>query len=189
MRIYTGSGDRGKTSLFSGERLSKSDLRVEAYGDVDELNSFLAGLVAALPPAEGELAEEIEQIQSVLLHIGARLAVTPGSPVSAELEEITEKHSKGLEGAIDRIDESLPALKDFLLPGGHMSAVWAHLARTVCRRAERHVVRLSASQTGIGDSDQLRNVIVYLNRLSDYLFMVARFCNKIHGFPDTVWKK
>ncbi|MEJ2364904.1 MAG: cob(I)yrinic acid a,c-diamide adenosyltransferase [Deltaproteobacteria bacterium] len=189
MKIYTGSGDRGKTSLLSGERLGKSDLRVEAYGDVDELNSFLAGLVAALPPTEGGLAEEIKQIQSVLLHIGARLAVTPGSPVSAELEEITEEHSKELERAIDRIDESLPPLKDFLLPGGHISAAWAHLARTVCRRAERHVVRLSTSQTGIGDGEQLRNVIVYLNRLSDYLFVVARLCNKIHGLPDTVWKK
>jgi cob(I)alamin adenosyltransferase len=189
MKIYTGSGDRGKTSLFSGERVSKSDLRVEAYGDVDELNSFLAALVAVLSPTEGELAEEIMQIQSVLLHIGARLAVTPGSAVSAELKEITEKHSKELEEAIDRIDENLPALKDFLLPGGHISAAWAHLARTVCRRAERHVVRLSTSQTGPGDSEELRNVIVYLNRLSDYLFVVARLCNKIHGLPDTVWKK
>jgi cob(I)alamin adenosyltransferase len=189
MKIYTGSGDRGKTSLFSGERVSKSDPQVEAYGDVDELNSFLGALLATLPPMEVELAEEIKGIQSVLLHIGARLAVTPGSPVSAELKEITEKHCKELEGAIDRIDENLPALKDFLLPGGHISAAWAHLARTVCRRAERHVVSLSTSQTRSGDSEQFRNVIVYLNRLSDYLFVVARLCNKIHGLPDTVWKK
>jgi cob(I)alamin adenosyltransferase len=82
MKIYTGSGDRGKTSLLSGERVSKADLRVEAYGDVDELNSILGGVVAALPPTEAELAEEIQKIQSVLLHIGACLAVTPGSPVS-----------------------------------------------------------------------------------------------------------
>ena len=189
MRIYTGSGDRGKTSLLSGERVSKSDLLVETYGDVDELNSVLGGLVASLPPTEAELAEEIKQIQSVLLHIGARLAVTPGSSVSAELEEITEEHSKALEGAIDRIAESLPTLNDFLLPGGHISAAWAHLARTVCRRAERQAVRLSITQTGSEDSEQLKNVIVYLNRLSDYLFVVARLCNKIHGIPDTLWKK
>ena len=189
MKIYTGSGDRGKTSLFSGERVSKSDLRVAAYGDVDELNSFLGALVAALPPMEVELAEEIKQIQSVLLHIGACLAVTPGSTVSAELVEVTEEHSKKLEEAIDRIDESLPPLKNFLLPGGHISAAWAHLARTVCRRAERHVVGISTSRSGIGDGERLRNVIVYLNRLSDYLFVVARLCNKIHGFPDTVWKR
>jgi cob(I)alamin adenosyltransferase len=189
MKIYTGSGDRGKTSLFSGERVSKSDLRVEAYGDVDELNSFMGGLVAALPPEEAELAEEIKQVQSVLLHIGARLAVTPGSPVSAELEEITEEHSKGLESAIDRMDESLSTLKDFVLPGGHISAAWAHVARAVCRRAERHVVRLSTTQTASDDSEQLRNVVVYLNRLSDYLFVVARLCNQIHGLPDSLWKK
>jgi cob(I)alamin adenosyltransferase len=189
MKIYTGSGDRGKTSLFSGERVSKSDLRVEAYGDVDELNSFLGGLVAALPPKEGELAEEIKQIQGVLLHVGAHLAVKPGSPVSAELEEITEEHSKGLESAIDRIDESLPTLKDFILPGGHISAAWAHVARAACRRAERHVVRLLSTQNGVGDTEQLINVIVYLNRLSDYLFVVARLCNKIHRLPDTLWKK
>jgi len=189
MKIYTGSGDRGKTSLFSGERVSKADLRVEAYGDVDELNSFLGALIATLPPKEGGLAEEIKEIQSVLLHIGARLAVTPGSQVSAELEEITQEHSKELEGAIDRIDENLPSLKDFILPGGHISAAWAHLARTVCRRAERHVVSLSESQTGTGDLEQLSKVIVYLNRLSDYLFVVARLCDKMHGLPDPVWKK
>jgi len=189
MKIYTGSGDRGKTSLFSGERVSKSDPLVEAYGDVDELNSILGGLAASLPPEEGELVEEIQQIQSVLLHIGARLAVTPGSPVSAELEEITEEHSKGLESAIDRMDESLPTLKDFVLPGGHISAAWAHVARAVCRRAERHVVRLPTTQTASEDSEQLRNVVVYLNRLSDYLFVVARLCNQIHGLSDTPWKK
>jgi len=189
MKIYTGSGDRGKTSLLSGERVSKADPRVEAYGDVDELNSILGGIIAALPLAEGELAGEIKEIQSVLLHIGARLAVTPGSTVSGELEEITEEHRKGLERAIDRIDESLPTLKDFILPGGHISAAWAHVARAVCRRAERHVVALSTTQTGIGEPEQLRNVIVYLNRLSDYLFVLARLCNKIHGLPDTLWKK
>ena len=125
----------------------------------------------------------------MLLHIGASLAVTPGSPVSEELEEITEKHSKALEDGIDRIDGSLPPLKEFILPGGHISAAWAHLARAVCRRAERHVVNLLAIQTGTGDSEQLRHVIVYLNRLSDYLFVLARLCNKIHGLSDTMWKK
>ena len=189
MKIYTGTGDRGKTSLLSGERVSKADLRVEAYGDVDELNSILGGLIATLPPTEGELAEEIKQIQSVLLHIGALLAVTSGSPVLEELEEITQEQSTDLEGAIDRIEENLPTLKDFILPGGHMSAAWAHVARAVCRRTERHVVRLSKTLVEVSDSEQLRNVIVYLNRLSDYLFVLARLCNKIHGLPDTLWKK
>jgi len=189
MKIYTGSGDRGKTSLFSGERVSKSDQRVEAYGDVDELNSVLGGLVASLSSEAAELAHELQQIQSILLHLGSWLAVTPDSPASKELLEITEEHSKTLETAIDRMEKGLPDLKEFLLPGGHITAVWAHVARTVCRRAERHVVWLSTSSPETEESHQLRVAIVYLNRLSDYLFVLARHCNKIHGLPDTLWKK
>ncbi|UCE81823.1 MAG: cob(I)yrinic acid a,c-diamide adenosyltransferase [Deltaproteobacteria bacterium] len=189
MKIYTGSGDRGKTSLFSGERVSKSDLRVEAYGDVDELNSVLGGLVASLPPEELKLTEEIQRIQSDLFRVGAWLAVTPGSSVASDLEEISEKHSKLLEAAIDRMDKGLSNLKDFLLPGGHISAAWAHVARAVCRRAERHVVRLSATSAKDSESEQLRAVVVYLNRLSDYLFVLARHCNRIHNISDRVWEK
>jgi cob(I)alamin adenosyltransferase len=177
MKIYTGGGDRGKTSLFSGERVNKSDLRVEAYGDVDELNSLLGALVAFLPSGETTLSGEIQRIQSDLLHIGAWLAVTPGSPASQELQDIS------------REEEELPALKDFLLPGGHVSAAWAHVARAVCRRAERHVVRLLAETAEDETSLQLRGVVTYLNRLSDYLFVLARYCNKIQGQPDTIWKK
>lgn len=189
MKIYTGGGDRGNTSLFSGERVSKSDLRVEAYGDADELNSVLGALVAFLPSGEAALAEEIEHIQSDLLHVGAWLAVTPGSSASKELETITQEHSKGLEAAIDRIEEELPALKDFLLPGGRAAAAWAHVARAVCRRAERQVVRLAAGTDEDETTSHLQNVITYLNRLSDYLFVLARYCNKIQGQPDTLWKK
>ena len=189
MKIYTGSGDRGKTSLFSGERVSKSDQRVEAYGDVDELNSVLGGLVASLPSDAAELAKEIQQIQSTLLHLGSWLAVTPDSPVSKDLLQISEAHSKTLELAIDRMEKGLPNLKEFLLPGGHIAAAWAHVARAMCRRAERHVVRLSVSSVETEKSHQLGGAIVYLNRLSDYLFVLARHCNKIHGIPDTLWKK
>ena len=189
MKIYTGGGDRGKTSLFSGERVNKSDLRVEAYGDVDELNSLLGALVAFLPSGETTPLGEIQRIQSDLLHIGVWLAVTPGSPASSELPSITQEHAKGLEAAIDRLEEKLPALKDFLLPGGHVSAAWAHVARAVCRRAERHVVRLLAGNDEDGTSLQLRGVVTYLNRLSDYLFVLARYCNKVQGQPDTIWKK
>ena len=189
MKIYTGGGDRGKTSLFSGERVNKSDLRVEAYGDVDELNSLLGALVAFLPSGEAALAGEIERIQSDLLHVGAWLAVTPESPASRELPAITQEHSKGLEAAIDRLEEELPTLKDFLLPGGHVSAAWAHVARTVCRRAERHVVRLLSGNDAEESSVQLQSVVTYLNRLSDYLFVLARYCNKIQGQQDTIWEK
>jgi cob(I)alamin adenosyltransferase len=189
MKIYTGGGDRGKTSLFSGERVNKSDLRVEAYGDVDELNSVLGALVAFLPSGEAALAEELQRIQSDLLHVGAWLAVTPGSPASSELLSITQGHAKGLEETIDRLEEELPALKDFLLPGGHVSAAWAQVVRAVCRRAERHVVRLLADTDEDETSLQLRGVVTYLNRLSDYLFVLARYCNKIQGQPDRLWKK
>ena len=162
---------------------------MEAYGDVDELNSFLGGLVASLPPEGKDLAQEIERIQSDLLQIGALLSATPGSPISDELVEITEEQSKAIEAAIDRMEEELPVLRDFLLPGGHMSAAWAHVARTVCRRAERHVVRLATTSAEAAESQQLKSSVVYLNRLSDYLFVVARYCNKMLKVTDKVWKK
>jgi cob(I)alamin adenosyltransferase len=189
VKIYTGSGDRGKTSLFSGERVSKSDQRVEAYGDVDELNSFLGGLVGSLSLEDTELAEEIREIQSDLLHLGSWLALTPGSSVAIELEEIGQEQISNLEAAIDRIESGLPTLKDFLLPGGHISAVWAHVARAVCRRAERNVVRLLQESGENEASQQLGPVIIYLNRLSDYLFVVARQCNKFRGISDSIWRK
>ena len=189
MKPSRGSGDKGKTSLFSGERVNKSDLRVEAYGDVDELNSLLGALVAFLPSAETTLSGEIQQIQSDLLHLGAWLAVTPGSPASSELQPITQEHAKGLEAAIDRMEQELPALKEFILPGGHVTAGWAHVARAVCRRAERHVVRLLSGYDEEESSLQLQGMVTYLNRLSDYLFVLARYCNKIQGLQDTIWRK
>ena len=143
IKIYTGSGDQGKTSLFSGERLPKDHDRVEAYGDVDELNSVLGVLVALLPGESTELIEDIQRIQSDLLKAGAWLATSPDSPARADLDEITEERVGALEMSIDRMEKSLPALREFILPGGHLSASWAHVARTVCRRAERSVVRLS----------------------------------------------
>jgi cob(I)alamin adenosyltransferase len=187
MKIYTGTGDRGTTSLFSGERVSKSHVRIEAYGDVDELNAVLGVLVATLPQGQAELAEEIQQIQSDLLHIGAWLATTPASPSLDVLEKITAAQITSLELAIDRLEEELPALRGFIIPGGHISAAWAHVARTVCRRAERHVVRLSEESSE--NQAALREVIVYLNRLSDYLFVLARYCNQIAGVADILWKK
>ena len=187
-RIYTGTGDRGKTSLFSGERVPKSIERVEAYGDVDELNSFLGVLVAALPEKTSGVREEMMQIQSDLLHIGAWLSTTPQSPSSASLIEITDRHITRLEAAIDRLEGELPTLRNFIIPGGHPSSAWAHVARTVCRRAERHVVRLSLDAPD-AHNETLIGVIGFLNRLSDYLFVLARYCNRVMGVADTLWKK
>jgi cob(I)alamin adenosyltransferase len=188
MKIYTGSGDRGKTSLFSGERVAKNNLRTEAYGDLDELNSCLGTLTAALAESHESVAE-IRQIQSDLFHIGACLATTPGSPSAAALEAFDEQKSRYLETAIDRMDQHLPPLKGFILPGGRMTAALAHVARTVCRRAERHVVGLSEDKTTGQTPDAYQAILVYLNRLSDYLFVLARYCNHLAGEMDVLWKK
>lgn len=188
IKIYTGGGDRGKTSLFSGERVSKSVFRVEAYGDVDELASALGALVSVLPKACSNVSEEVRQIQSHLLRIGAWLSTTPGSHARAYLREIGEEQVKQLEAAIDRMDGGMPELKGFILPGGHVSASWAHLARTICRRAERHVVRLVSESKEERAAGRLTGAIVFLNRLSDYLFVLARFCNRQTGSPEILWK-
>ena len=186
MKIYTGSGDRGKTSLFSGERIEKSDRRIEAYGDVDELNSVLGGLIAGLPPLLASLAGELESIQCDLLDVGAWLATTPGSAAVDMLTPFTSARISRLEAAIDRTDASLAPLKGFILPGGHPAAGRAHVARTVCRRAERHALRLMTA----GDPDDACGgaILTYLNRLSDYLFVLARACNQQTGTPETLWE-
>lgn len=189
IKIYTGSGDKGMTSLFSGERVPKSFLRVEAYGDVDELNSLLGVLVASLPEETSSLTEELVQIQSTLLHVGAWLATSPESSTLDLLQEISEDHWRPLEKAMDRMEEELEVLKVFILPGGSMPASMAHVARTVCRRAERHVVRLADDAEKGGEEDNQQGVIIYLNRLSDYLFILARYLNKITETNDITWKK
>jgi cob(I)alamin adenosyltransferase len=191
MKIYTGTGDRGKTSLFSGERVIKSDDRIEAYGDVDELNSAIGTLMAVLPEEQAELLMELQQIQSELFQMGAWLATVPGSPVAEQLQAVTLTPAIKLEAAIDRMEAFLTPLKTFILPGGHLSAALAHVARTVCRRTERHVIRLLHAEEIQGDRvmEQIENVIVYLNRLSDYLFVASRHCNAAMGMPDNYWKK
>jgi cob(I)alamin adenosyltransferase len=185
VKIYTGSGDRGRTSLLSGERVYKNDRRVEVCGEVDELNSVLGALVAALPAHQGDLKEEIQGIQADLFHVGAWLATSPASPTLGMLKEIGPGHTKALEAAIDRLEGTLPSLRSFILPGGHHSAAWAHIARAVCRRAERRVLQLAMGKP----AERLEDVIAYLNRLSDYLFVLARYCNSSQGVPDKVWQQ
>jgi len=184
MKVYTGSGDRGKTSLFSGERIAKNDLRIDAYGDVDELNSVLGGLIAGLPKALTALSDELTRIQCDLLDIGAWLATTPGSAAVDMLTPIAPEKVAWLEAAIDRLDEPLPPLKGFILPGGHPTAAQAHVARTVCRRAERHALKVADAPRD-GSTAEL---LTYLNRLSDYLFVLARYCNHETGTAETLWE-
>ena len=162
---------------------------MEAYGDADELNSILGTLVAVLPEDATELAEEITHIQSELLHIGAWLAITPGSASSELLRERSSEEVRFLERAIDRMQHQLPELREFIIPGGHLSAGLAHVARTVCRRCERQVVRLRYEEKNGGEMSSLDRIMVFLNRLSDYLFVLARFCNHLVGGKDVPWKK
>ena len=189
IKIYTGTGDHGKTGLFSGERVSKADKRLEACGDVDELNAVMGALGASLAEEDPNVAREIQEIQSALLHVGACLMTTPGSPLVDSLKAIEEEQIKSLETAMDRMDALLPPLRGFILPAGHPAATWAHIARTVCRRAERHAVSLLGEAKQEEWSAAHRRVLVYMNRLSDYLFVLSRYCNRIMGVQETLWEK
>lgn len=187
MKIYTGTGDKGKTSLFSGERISKADARIDAYGDLDELNSILGALAAHLSAQEERVAE-LQQIQSDLLQAGSWLATLPDSSAIDSLREMTADQIRFLEKAIDRYEKELPELNAFILPGGHVTAAWAHVARTVCRRCERKAVSLISESKKPKATEPYQRVLVFLNRLSDYLFVLARYCNHIHGVAEKPWK-
>ncbi|MDX9833718.1 MAG: cob(I)yrinic acid a,c-diamide adenosyltransferase [Desulfobulbus sp.] len=187
MKIYTRGGDKGKTSLFSGERVSKHHLRIEAYGDLDELNSLLGVVAAYLPAGEDGLRQDIDGIQATLFNAGAWLATTPDSSATSYLTPLTEAVCKELEGRIDDLSETLTVLKAFILPGGEPPAALAHVARTVCRRCERRLNELIESTND--NAGGLAPVQVYVNRLSDYLFVLARYLNKQAGVADKIWKK
>lgn len=187
IKIYTGTGDQGKTSLFSGERVSKTDPRVEACGAVDELNAVLGVLISLLPKEAAIPLADMDRIQSNLFHLGAILATTLDSPAFAKLEGIEEEEIKFLESAMDRMGEELAPLRAFVLPQGHLSAAWAHVARTVCRRAERRLMGLFTADSASRPNHVLRTPLVFMNRLSDYLFVLARYCNRIHGRDEKIW--
>lgn len=187
MKIYTGAGDKGMTGLFSGERVPKSHIRIDAVGDLDELNSFLGALEVLLSEDQPLLLEEVRRIQSHLFQMGAWLATAPGSSLDL-LEEIGSEPIMALESAIEVMERELPVLKGFILPGGHRTAALAHVVRTVCRRAERKVVNLLDPTDDGKSSQQLLQISAYLNRLSDFLFVLARYCNRLVGVPDIMWK-
>lgn len=174
MKIYTKTGDGGDTSLLYGVRVSKTDLRVEAYGTCDEANSMIGLAVSYLP--EGSIWDDMRQIihvvQTKLFHIGAELATPPGKKVNWT---IADEDIKYLEEAIDRWEESLPPLTNFVLPGGSPSGASFHVARTISRRAERCTVALKK------ENEVNPLVMRYLNRLSDFLFVAARYVNEKQG--------
>jgi len=169
--------------------VSKADRRLEACGDVDELNALLGALAASLNEEDPMVVREIQEIQSALFQVGAFLVTTPGSRLAESLKPIEERQVKALENAIDRMDALLPALTGFVLPAGHGSAAWAHIARTVCRRAERHAVGLLRETAEEEPSGVHGRLLVYMNRLSDYLFVLSRYCNRIMGVQEIPWKR
>jgi len=181
MKLYTRTGDDGSTALFGGQRVAKDALRVQAYGTVDELNSFV-GLCAVA--AEGQRQERLLAIQARLFEIGADLA-TPRSgdddPGPGHIPRITETHVAELEAWIDEASDGLPEMKNFILPGGTELAARLHVARTVCRRAERVVYTL-AQEAPVGEL-----IVKYLNRLSDLLFAMARHANHDAAVADVPW--
>ena len=185
---HTSGGDQGRTSLLSGERVAKNHPRMEACGDVDELNCVLGALVAALPQGENELQAELLAVQSSLFQVGAVLATTRGSPAAGLLHPFAPEETDRLESAIDRLERVLPALQSFVLPGGHPVAAWAHVARAVCRRAERSVVSLAAFPDKAGKAEDVDAIVPFLNRLSNYLFAVARYCNHRLGVAERAWR-
>jgi cob(I)alamin adenosyltransferase len=180
-KIYTKTGDQGKTSLIGGTKVPKSHLRIESYGTVDELNSFIGLLNDQV--TDEQTKKILREIQDRLFTIGSSLACDPEKEPKMKLPDLKEEDVQLLEQEIDRMNTSLKPMKSFILPGGNMAVSTAHVARCVCRRAERHCVNMMEQEMFI---DPL--VIKYLNRLSDHLFVVARYIAKMAGVEETEWK-
>ncbi len=179
MKIYTKTGDGGETGLFGGPRVKKDDPRVEAYGEVDELNAAVGAARALVEDPEIDL--QLAKIQEELFCVGAELATPHGAKARSAIPPVDAAWAARLEAAIDAWDRELPALTRFVLPGGTRTAAALHLARTVCRRAERRAVALA------GEVEIDGTVLAYLNRLSDFLFVAARVANHRAGKEEPLW--
>ncbi|MCB0402535.1 MAG: cob(I)yrinic acid a,c-diamide adenosyltransferase [Flavobacteriales bacterium] len=179
MKIYTKTGDQGETSLFGGKRVPKYDIRIEAYGTVDELNSYI-GLIRD-QEMDDQVIDLLLQVQDRLFTLGSILATEPGN-TKVKVPELFESDVEQLEQAIDAMNEQLPAMRSFILPGGHTTVSFCHIARCVCRRAERLVIHLS-------DLEPVNPLTYkYLNRLSDYLFVLARKLSADLKANEVPWK-
>ncbi|MEN9701307.1 MAG: hypothetical protein RIR55_622 [Bacteroidota bacterium] len=181
MKIYTKGGDLGKTSLIGGTRVPKSHIRIESYGTVDELNSFI-GLLSDLLTNE-EIKIILKEVQDRLFTVGSSLACDPDKEPHLKIPDLKETDITYLEQQIDAMNLVLAPMKSFILPGGHQAISTAHIARCVCRRAERWCVNLQEENLFVEPM-----VIQYLNRLSDYLFVVARYIGHLNGIADQPWK-
>lgn len=177
MKIYTKTGDQGMTGLYGGDRVRKDDHRIESYGTIDELNSFIGWINArGLDYVDSDF---FQKIQSQLFNIGSHLATSADSDMP--LPDISDGLTRLLEEGIDRMNEDLPKLKSFVLPGGTEINAMIHIARTVCRRAERRVV-------GFSQHEKIHpEIVIFLNRLSDYLFVLARYASWKEGKEEVPW--
>jgi cob(I)alamin adenosyltransferase len=179
MKIYTKTGDKGKTSLVGGTRVSKGDLKIESYGTVDELNSWI-GVLRDLEVNHSR-RDLLKEIQDRLFTIGADLASEP-EQTKKKIPDLFESDIELLEKQMDEMNEVIPPLRAFVLPGGHQAVSFTHVARTVCRRAERLVIRLN-------EAEEVNPLIIkYLNRLSDYLFVLSRKITQELGTEEVAWK-
>ena len=179
-KIYTKTGDDGSTGLGTGARVPKNAPRIAAYGDVDELSSHI-GLALTLGPT-ADLAEPLRRIQNELFHLGSDLCIPDADKVKMPVPVVEDRHIAALEALIDRFNDQLPPLENFILPGGTQSAAALHVARTVCRRAERSVLSLAQVES-------IRpQVGIYLNRLSDLLFVLSRWAAKVRSEPEPLWR-
>jgi cob(I)alamin adenosyltransferase len=180
MKIYTKTGDKGETGLFGGERVSKNSQRIAAYGTIDELNAYIG--LAVTEVKDGNVKEDLLNIQNKLFIVGTDLA-TPDNEKTKKLkiDRTPSSFYEVIEKLIDSYEVKLEELKNFILPGGSKGAALLHVSRTICRRAEREVVALN-SEVKIEN-----NIIIFLNRLSDLLFVLSRFENKISSHPDIIW--
>lgn len=187
MKIYTRTGDKGETGIYTGQRVLKNDPLIEAIGTVDECNSAVGTAISFLPtsmPFYKDIKGQLEDIQHALFDVGAALATPRTKAVAGKLEKtrFDQEAINLLEKWIDQMELKLPPLKSFILPGGHPGGAMLHLARSICRRAERFVVPINA-KADVSDS-----VLIYLNRLSDYLFVLSRFVNHQLNCPETLWE-
>jgi cob(I)alamin adenosyltransferase len=182
VKIYTRKGDAGETGIWGGVRLSKDDLRMEAIGAVDECNATIGVVLAHELPQR--VADLMRQVQSTLFIVGSDLMAPDRSGPGGSLPRVSDADTSRLEQAIDELELELPPLRNFIVPGGTVTAAHVHVARTVCRRAERQVTRLARRGDPVSDA-----VRAYLNRLSDFLFVAARYLNHTTGAGDVVWSR
>jgi cob(I)alamin adenosyltransferase len=180
-KIYTKTGDKGSTSLIGGVRVSKSHIRIESYGTVDELNSFL-GMVNDMA-ANDTISEWLREIQDRLFTIGSELATSPDKEVKMKLPDLLDTDIKWLEERIDEMNDSLPEMRSFIIPGGNLASSTCHVARCVCRRAERICVMMQEQGEAVPGL-----IVPYLNRLSDLLFVLARYIGHINNAEELPWR-